>query len=157
MPQCIAGESGFERLQFEKTNAAAAADDDPVNQVNLDAHLESRQTFRINLSFPKSGNWNWVESTRFRPFKADYTLSEGPSWNELTHGKLEFQVLIQKRRTRNFLSIRPLDNSHGSTAMRLIDNLPLWLKCSAPSWRFFGPVTPTKNSQIDKFFRGSLI
>ena len=57
MPQCIAGESGFERLQFEKTNAAAAADDDdPVNQVNLDAHLESRQTFRINLSFSKPGN-----------------------------------------------------------------------------------------------------
>ena len=56
MPQCIADESGFERLQFEKTNAAAAADDDPVNQVNLDAHLESRQTFRINLSFSKPGN-----------------------------------------------------------------------------------------------------
>ena len=55
MPQCIAGESGFERLQFEKTNAAAD-DDDPVNQVNLDAHLESRQTFRINLSFSKPGN-----------------------------------------------------------------------------------------------------
>ena len=55
MPQCIADESGFERLQFEKTNAAAD-DDDPVNQVNLDAHLESRQTFRINLNFSKPGN-----------------------------------------------------------------------------------------------------